>query len=54
MRCGLNGGENDTIERYLDAALAWTEDCMGLDGELPAEPSWRSFARFLYAGKCYE
>lgn len=51
---GANGWENGTIENFLDAALAWTEDWIGRDGELPSEPSWKSFARFLYAGKYYE
>ena len=50
-RAGANGWENGTIESYLDAAAAWMEDWMGREHELPEESSWRSFARFLYAGK---
>ncbi len=51
---GANGWKNGTIETYLDAALAWTEDWIGKDGGLPKEPTWKSFAKFLHAGKYYE
>jgi hypothetical protein len=51
---GENGWENGTIENYLDAAAAWMEAWIGKEHELPEEPSWQSFARFLYAGKYYE
>ena len=51
---GLNGWENGSIEAFLDAAIAWTEDSTGSAAELPEEPAWHSFARFLYAGKYYE
>ncbi len=51
---GANGWENGTIDTYLDAAISWTEDGVGSELELPLEPSWRSFAEFLYAGKFYE
>jgi hypothetical protein len=47
--------ENDTIEDYLEAALAWAEDSnMGLTQGLPESPSWKSVAVFLYCGKIYE
>ncbi|MDJ0709197.1 MAG: hypothetical protein QNJ14_02350 [Woeseiaceae bacterium] len=49
---GCNGWENGTIESYLEAAIAWSETKVG--AELADEPSWRSFAEFLYAGKIYE
>ena len=49
-----NGWENGTIENYLDAAIAWMEDSLGGENELPPEPSWKSFAKLLYAGKFYE
>ena len=49
-----NGWENGSIETFLESAVAWTEDCVGKEHELPEEPSWRSFAKFLYAGKHYE
>jgi hypothetical protein len=51
------GWYNATIETYLEAALAWAQSTrMGqaLDLGLPAEPTWRAFAHFLYAGKIYE
>ncbi len=44
------GWENITIESFLDAALRWAESSAGL----PAAPTWRDFAYFLYAGTCYE
>ena len=47
--------ENETIEAYLEAALAWAEDSnMGLTQGLPEAPSWKFFAVFLYTGKIYE
>jgi hypothetical protein len=49
------GWENTTIESYLAAAVAWAKDA---DGDsmagLSDEPSWKSFATFLYVGKLYE
>ena len=51
---GANGWEHGTIERYLDAAVAWMEDSRGTAWELPSEPLWKSFAAFLYHGKSYE
>lgn len=51
---GASGWEHGTIESYLDAAVAWVEDSQGTAWELPAEPSWKSFAAFLYRGKSYE
>lgn len=53
---GANGWENGTIEAFLDAALRWAEasqDREELDG-LTRDPSWRSFAMFLFRGKVYE
>jgi hypothetical protein len=52
-RAGLNGWENTTVERFQEAAVAWAEDSHS-HRELPEEPSWKSFARFLHAGKSYE
>jgi len=49
---GHNGWENVTIEDYLESAIAWAESTVG--AERAGEPSWRSFAEFLYAGKIYE
>ncbi len=48
------GWENSSIEHYLESAAAWAEAWIGREGELPEKPSWKSFARFLYAGKYYE
>ena len=49
------GRENDTIEMFLEAALAWAESTnMGVRQGLPLEPSWQAFAAFLYCGKIYE
>jgi len=61
-----NGWANATIDSFLDAAVAWAEPESGLDSAgssvaprrapdwFPEDPSWQSFARFLYAGKIYE
>lgn len=49
---GANGWENGTIDAYLDASIAWAVG--GDKYSLPQQPSWKSFARFLYAGKYYE
>ena len=46
---GVNGWENGSIETFLDAALAWAHD-----NGLSEEPSWRTFAQILHAGKFYE
>jgi hypothetical protein len=46
---GWNNWENPALEWFLGAALAWARD-----RPIPEEPSWRSFADFLYAGKVYE
>ncbi|MGL4422434.1 MAG: DUF7660 family protein [Gemmataceae bacterium] len=51
----VGGWENVTIEAFLEAALAWAEATeMGENQGLPAGPSWRAFAAFLYCGKVYE
>ncbi len=49
------GWENVTIEGFLEAALAWAESTgRGESQGLPAAPTWRGFATFLYCGKIYE
>ena len=49
------GWENVTIESFLEAALSWAEATgMGESQGLPAAPTWRGFAAFLYCGKIYE
>ena len=51
----VTGWENDTIEDFLAASLAWADDSqMGTLQGLPQEPSWKAFAVFLYCGKIYE
>jgi hypothetical protein len=53
---GANGWENRTIETSLDAAAAWAGATSTMTGQpmIPAEPTWRSFACILLAGKFYE
>ena len=52
---GPNGWENDTIEDYLESAVACAEDSAGKPVHGPPQsPSWREFAEFLYGGKIYE
>jgi len=52
---GANGWENGSIENYLEAATRWSEDWIRKDDNVfPREPSWRTFAEFLHAGKFYE
>jgi tRNA(Ile)-lysidine synthase len=49
------GWENVSIEDFLEAALAWAESTgMGTSQGLPAAPTWRGLAAFLYCGKVYE
>ncbi|MEO2091352.1 MAG: hypothetical protein ABGY75_17985 [Gemmataceae bacterium] len=49
------GWENVTIETFLEAALSWAESTRrGESQGLPAGPTWRGFAAFLYCGKIYE
>jgi hypothetical protein len=49
------GWENDSINAFLEAAVAWATDRnMGQSEGLPPGPSWRTFAAFLYCGKGYE
>ena len=49
------GWENTTIERFLEAAIAWAEATdLGLTQGMPADNQWKRFATFLYCGKIYE
>lgn len=45
-----NGWDNIYIETFFEAALSCAED----SGNVSEEPSWRTFAEFLYGGKVYE
>jgi hypothetical protein len=53
---GANGWENGSIEAFLDSAAAWADTTNAITKKLsvPEEPSWRSFAMILLAGKDYE
>ncbi|MCW2984425.1 MAG: hypothetical protein JWR63_1995 [Conexibacter sp.] len=49
--------ENSTLERYLDALAAWTEDSAGYyesRGEPTPDLDWSAFADALAAAKSYE
>jgi hypothetical protein len=46
---GNSEWQNGTIGSYLEAAASWAEDSAQFK-----EPSWKDFAKFLYAGKNYE
>ena len=50
--------ENDTLERYLDALAAWTEDMDGYYGNrgevAPVGINWKFIAQLLLAAKVYE
>jgi hypothetical protein len=50
------GWQNATIERFLEAAVAWADDSeFGRRQALGADVSpWRRLAVFLHAGKIYE
>lgn len=50
--------ENPTLERYLEALAAWTEDMDGYflnTGQpIPEQPTWNLIGQMLYAAKIYE
>jgi hypothetical protein len=49
------GGQNTSIERFLECAAAWATDSdFGLEQGLVEGNPWKRFAAFLYAGKIYE
>ena len=43
--------ENPSLDGYLEALHAWTDD---MGDRIPEPPSWRTFADILYAAKIYE
>ena len=47
---GPLGWENPSVGSFLEAMHAWADDSQWLDDE----PSWRTFAELLLAGKGYE
>ncbi len=52
------GWENNTLETYLEALAAWTNDLEGFyrnRGEpVPETPSWKLFGEVLLAASLYE
>ncbi len=51
---GWNGWVNNTIDGFLESAIAWSEDSnFGNNIENTKNP-WKKFALFLYGGKIYE
>lgn len=52
---GVNGWENDTVEGFLGAAIAWGEVTqMGATQGLTGSSPWKVFATFLWCGKICE
>jgi hypothetical protein len=52
---GARGWQNVTIDGFLEAAIAWTEDsAFGTRQGLSRDNPWKQFAVFLYCGKIYE
>ena len=51
---GWNGWENNTIDGFLESAIAWSEDSTFGDNIKKTENLWKKFALFLYGGKIYE
>lgn len=48
------GWENVTLERFLEAAMAWAEDSKSVARTKAMSNPWHFFACFLWAGKMYE
>jgi len=47
--------QNDTVEGFLESAIAWAEDSdFGIGQGLQPSNPWQQFAVFLYCGKIYE
>lgn len=47
--------QNDTVEEFLESAIAWAEDSdFGIGQGLQPSNPWQQFAVFLYCGKIYE
>ncbi len=53
---GAHGWENVSIEGFLDAMAEWTDATNAMTNQpmVPDDPTWRSFATILLAGKLYE
>ena len=53
--CGAKGGQNVTIDGFLERAIGWAEDSdFGETQGFSPDTPWRQFAAFLYFGKLYE
>jgi hypothetical protein len=50
--------ENNTLERFLEALAAWTQDMGGFylnqKKPVPEHPEWKTFAHMLWAATMYE
>lgn len=50
--------ENVDLERFLEALCAWVESMdrfyASIGRDVPAQPSWRTFAEMLAAARVYE
>ena len=51
---GWNGWVNNTIDGFLESAIAWSEDSNFGNNIENTENPWKKFALFLYGGKIYE
>jgi len=53
---GANGWYNHSIDAFLGQMCAWASATSTITDEpmVPEQPSWRSFAEMLLAGKEYE
>ncbi len=52
---GANGWQNNTIDGFLEAAIAWAEDSKdGLKYYEKESNPWKRCADILYMGKVYE
>ena len=47
---GTNGWQNTTIENFLESVHSFGQD----SSEIKEEPTWKTFALLLLAGKMYE
>jgi hypothetical protein len=53
-----NSWENDTLQSFLQALAAWTEDMqeyyINQNRRVPLTPEWKTFAQMLAAARYYE
>jgi hypothetical protein len=58
LRAHPEAWENATLDAYLEAMAAWTEDADGYyareGSSMPRQPSWKLIAEILLAATCYE